>query len=119
MEKKKHFIGKIACFNVCQLLFTENVRSNQNLSKMVEVVRKRSRKMAHTLGSPCLFLSNFSGENITSTLICGISLSETVQSSKFKKNKKTKQKQAKRKKKQAVYDFMWLRLNRKQKGIVF
>ena len=65
--------------------------------KRWRVVRKRRRKMAHdhTLGShslrsvPSKFfcsLLNFSEKNIPSTLIRGISLLETVQSSKFKKN---------------------------------
>ena len=116
--KKKQLVGKITRFNLCQLLLTENVPGNQNLSKMVEVVRKRSRKMARNVGSLFIFLSNFSGKNIPTTLVCGISLSETVQSPKSKKQNKNKTKKQQQQQKQAVYDFIWLRLNRKQKGIV-
>ena len=52
-RKKKHFIGKVAPFNLCQLLLKEHVPSNQNLTNEL-----KSGAQDHWLNGSncCLFL---------------------------------------------------------------
>ena len=85
-KEKQQFIGKVVGFNLCQLLLTENVAGNKNLTNEAAGCL---RCEVDSLGSVpfkfvCLFVvvvivflffSNFSAKNISSRLIRGILLS--------------------------------------------
>ena len=67
-KEKQHFIGKVASFNLCQLLLTENVAGNGISPMSSRVVRKRTGLTAQAAG--CLRCEVYSPGSVPFKFVC-------------------------------------------------